>query len=52
MPEKLQNAAEQILADSEIQPGLQKIRQSFLEAGGVASAVAAIQSFKEARGIG
>ncbi len=43
----LRAAAEQVLADPQIPPGLQKIRQSFLDAGGVEAAVEAIQTFKQ-----
>jgi MGT family glycosyltransferase len=50
-PQKLRSAAEQVLADPEIPMGLEKIRQSFLEAGGIESAVAAIQELKQAHGI-
>ena len=49
--EKLQSAAEQVLADPQVPPGLERIRQSFLNAGGVPKAVAAIQSFKQTHGI-
>jgi MGT family glycosyltransferase len=49
--EKLQRAAEQVLADPSISNGLAKIRQSFLDAGGVETAVAAIQDLKQAHGI-
>jgi MGT family glycosyltransferase len=45
--EKLREAAEQILADSQIPHGLEEIRQSFLDAGGVPAAVEAIQFFKQ-----
>jgi MGT family glycosyltransferase len=48
---KLRSAAEQVLADPEVRPGLQKIRQSFLQAGGVESAVEAIQAFKKTQGV-
>ena len=49
--EKLHAAAEQVLSDPAIPEGLAKIRQSFLEAGGVETAVAAIQDLKQAHGI-
>jgi MGT family glycosyltransferase len=50
-PEKLRSAAEQVLADPAVAEGLGKIRQSFLDAGGVETAVAAIQDFKQTHGI-
>lgn len=50
-PDKLQTAAEQVLGDPAIPEGLEKIRQSFLEAGGVETAVAAIQTFKQTHDI-
>ncbi len=49
--EQLHQFAEEVLANPEVPRGLQKIRRSFLEAGGVESAVEAIQAFKQAHGI-
>jgi MGT family glycosyltransferase len=51
VPEKLQNAAAQVLSDPQVPEGLNKIRQSFLDAGGVPTAVSAIQTFKQAHDI-
>ena len=45
--EKLREAAEQIIADRQIPSGLEKLRQSFLDAGGVPAAIEAIQAFKQ-----
>ena len=47
----LRAAAQQVLADDALQDGLQKIRQSFQEAGGVQRGVEAIQDFKIAHHI-
>ncbi len=49
--EKLQKAAVAVLSDPRIPAGLEKIRQSFLRAGGVEAAAAAIQAFKQANAI-
>jgi MGT family glycosyltransferase len=49
--EKLRAAAEQILSDPAIPGGLAKIRRSFLEAGGVETAVDAIQDLKQTHDI-
>jgi MGT family glycosyltransferase len=49
--QKLRSAAEQVLSDPTIPQSLAKIRQSFLDAGGVETAVAAIQQLKQTHGI-
>ena len=49
--EKLLRATEEVLADPLVPPGLELIRQSFLDAGGVEQAVIAIQDLKLRHGL-
>jgi MGT family glycosyltransferase len=47
----LQNSVEAVLADPSLIRGIERIRKSFLEAGGVQRAVDAIQEFKNRQGL-
>ncbi len=50
--DSLRKAAAMVLDDTGVEDGLNMIRQSFLDAGGVAKGVEAIEGFKKAHGIG
>jgi len=47
--DNLRQAAAKVLADPGVEGGLDRIRQSFLDAGGVMRGVEAIQAFKQDR---